>query len=317
LHETSLAENPLVHVLILKSMKRIYTSAKQIDFTLSDLPNMPAPSNVLMVKPTYFDVEYIINPHMKGHIGRVDKMKATSEWQQLRDGFRELGLTVHTLNGEKGLPDMVFCANQSLPFYDENGNKKALMSTMHAPQRKGEVAIIEKWYREQGYETLHLNPDLTETFEGMGDALWHPERKLLWGAYGFRTSENAYEQISEMFNCPVTALELVDEKFYHLDTCMCMLSESSVLIYPGAFADEGLEMIHSLFENVITTTKYEAEKLFAVNATCPDGKNVMIQKGCTDTNKKLRHAGFAVHEYSTGEFLKSGGSVFCMKLLFW
>jgi N-dimethylarginine dimethylaminohydrolase len=299
-------------------MNRIYTSASQINFTISDLSKMPVPANVLMVKPTYFDVEYVINPHMQGHIGGVDKKKAVKEWNQLRDGFIGLGMNVHTLDGKKGLPDMVFCANQSLPYCDEQGNnKKALMGIMRAPQRKGEVTIIEKWFREQGYETLHLNPELTETFEGMGDALWHFKRKLLWGAYGFRTSQNAYEQIADLFNTPVVALELVDEKFYHLDTCMCILNETSVLIYPGAFTDEGLEMIHKLFETVIAANQYEAEKRFAVNATCPDGKNVLIQEGASDVNKKLRDAGFTVHEYSTTEFLKSGGSVFCMKLLFW
>jgi len=298
-------------------MTKIYTSADQVDFSISDIPSMPVPANVLMVKPTFFDVEYIINPHMHGHIGGVDKVRADHEWELLRDGFSELGLNIHTLEGEKNLPDMVFCANQSLPFVDEKGNKKALMGIMHASQRKGEVPVIEKWYQKQGYETLHLDPGKTRTFEGMGDALWHFKRKLLWGAYGFRTSQNAYEQISQLFNTPVIALELVDEKFYHLDTCMCMLSEQSVLIYPGAFTNTGLEMIHKLFDNVITANLYEAEKLFAVNATCPDGKNVLIQQGCTDVNKKLRDAGFIVHEYSTREYLKSGGSVFCMKLMFW
>ncbi len=298
-------------------MTTMYTSAGQIDFSVSDLPAMPVPSNVLMVKPTHFDVEYIINPHMQGHIGGVDKHRAADEWKLLKDGFSELGLNVHILEGEEGQPDMVFCANQSLPCIDEKGNKKALMSIMHAPQRKGEVPYIEKWYHKQGYETLHLDPQKTGTFEGMGDALWHFKRRLLWGAYGFRTSQNAYEQISGLFETPVIALELVDDRFYHLDTCMCMLNEESALIYPGAFTDTGLEMIHKLFENVITAAEQEAVKLFAVNATCPDGKNVLIQEGCTDVNKKLRDAGFTVHEYSTFEFLKSGGSVFCMKLLFW
>ncbi len=61
-------------------MSRIYTSVDQIDFKISELPAMPVPSRVLMVKPTYFDVEYVINPHMKGQIGDVDKMQAQNEW---------------------------------------------------------------------------------------------------------------------------------------------------------------------------------------------------------------------------------------------
>ena len=298
-------------------MSRIYSSAKEIDFKISDLPNMPVPTEVLMVKPTYFDVEYVINPHMQGQIGKVDTMQAVNEWEHLLGGFKELGIHTHVLNGVKGLPDMVFCANQSLPFIDEEENRKVVMSIMHTQQRKGEVEIIEEWFHKNGYEILHLDPAVTEKFEGMGDALWHFKRKLLWGAYGFRTNPNAYEQISEMLGTPVVTLELVDDVFYHLDTCMCMLNEKSVLIYPDAFTDTGLEIINKLFENVILSSKYEAQKLFAANATCPDGKNVMIQQGSTDINKKLRDAGFKVHEYSTYEFIKSGGSVFCMKQLLW
>jgi N-dimethylarginine dimethylaminohydrolase len=297
-------------------MSRVYTSADQIDFKISELPKMPVPSKVLMVKPTYFDVEYVINPHMKGKIGDVDKIQAQNEWDHLVEGFRELSLDVNILDGKKGLPDMVFCANQSLPYVDQNGKKKIVMGIMKTDQRKPEVDAIEEWFRSKDYEILHLG-EKVENLEGMGDAVWHFKRELLWGGYGFRSSLNAFAQVSDLLDVPVIALKLVDESFYHLDTCLCMLNESMALIYPDAFTGEGLEMIHTLFDTVITATKYEAEKLLAVNAVCPDGRNVLIQQGCTDVNKKLRDAGFSVHEFSTYEFLKSGGSVFCMKLLFW
>ena len=59
----------------------------------------------------------------------------------------------------------------------------------------------------------------------------------------------------------------------------------------------------------------EAHALLACNACCPDGRNVLMQRGCERTGAALRAAGFTVRELETGEFLKSGGSVFCMKLL--
>lgn len=297
-------------------MSQLYTSADSIDFTVEDLEEMPQPHRVLMVKPSYFDVEYVINPHMKGQIGKVDSMRAKSEWDFLVTGFKELGFDVQILEGEEGLPDMVFCANQSLP-YSDGETQKVIMSRMFAGQRMKEVAIIEKWFEKQDYEILHLNSDSVDTFEGMGDALWHPKKKLLWGGYGFRTSKEVYGEISELLDVPVILLELVDDRFYHLDTCMCMLSSDCVMIYPDAFSEKSLEMIYKMFDRVIESSSYEAEKLFSVNAVCPDGKNVMIQQGCTDVNKKLRDAGFSIHEYSTYQFLKSGGSVFCMKLLYW
>ncbi len=298
-------------------MANVYTSADQIDFTLKELPAMPVPQKVMMVKPTYFDVTYVINPHMSGHVGMVDTIQAGNEWNSLLDGFKELGFEMVVLDGQEGLPDMVFCANQSLPFCDERGDKKVIMGIMYTPERKEEVPFIEQWFRQNGYEVYHLDEKKVNAFEGMGDGIWHFKRQLLWGGYGIRTSFDAYEQISNILDVPVIALELKDERFYHLDTCFCSLDEKSVLIYPNAFSTEGLSMIHALYENVIEAGIDEAEKLLAVNAVAPDGKNVLIQRGCTDVNNKLLDHGFNVHEFSTDEFLKSGGSVFCMKLLLW
>jgi len=298
-------------------MKKIYTSVGQIDFNLNEIPDMPVPQRVLMVDPAYYDVRYVINPHMTDRIGTVNSSKARKEWKHLKEGFKKLDLEVIILEGQPNLPDMVFCANQSLPYCDNNGNKKVIMGIMHAEQRKGEVPFIEKWFRENNYEVLYPDEKKVADFEGMGDAIWHFNRELLWGGYGFRSSVQAYEEISHMLDVPVILLELQDERFYHLDTCLCPLNTNSVLIYPSAFSKQGLDLIYAMYDNVIEAGSHEAEKLFAVNATVPDGKNVLIQEGCTDVNNKLRALGFHVHEFSTYEFLKSGGSVFCMKLLIW
>ncbi|WP_428235513.1 dimethylarginine dimethylaminohydrolase family protein [Gracilimonas sp.] len=298
-------------------MSTVITSVNQLNFKLSELESMPAPEKVLLVKPTYFSVEYVINPHMEGNIGDVDKLAAQNEWEHLRAAYEELGLYVHVIEGQRGYPDMVFCANQSLPNITKDGKKEVIMSVMNSDQRKGEVPTIQKVYEDSSYEIVHLDGNRFSSFEGMGDAIWHFKKRLLWGGYGYRSSKEVYDVISETFDTPVIALELIDERFYHLDTCLCILDSDTALIYPKAFTDEGLELIHTLFTNVIEASKYEAEKLFACNATCPDGKNVFIQQGCVDVNHKLKESGFKVHEFSTYQFLKSGGSVFCMKMLLW
>lgn len=298
-------------------MPNVITSVDDLNFSLSDIPAMPLPKETLMVTPRYFSVDYVINPHMTKNVGAVNKMNAQNEWDFLKSTFNQLGIAVHEIEGVEGLPDMVFCANQSLPFIDENGIRHVVLSIMHAEQRKDEVPYIEQWYRQNGYNIHHLDNTKIDDFEGCGDAIWHTGRRLLWGGYGYRSSLKAYESISNLFDVPIIALELVDEAFYHLDTCLCVLDDQTVLIYPNAFTPEGLELINAVFDTVIKATKYEATKLFACNATCPDGQNVIIQQGCTDVNKKLRDAGFAVHEVSTSEFLKSGGSVFCMKMMVW
>lgn len=298
-------------------MSTLITKTEQLKPALDDADPMPVPTDALMVTPEHFSVDYIINPHMAGNIGTVDKKKARWEWEVVRDKFRNIGITVHELPGQPGLPDMVFSANQSLPYVDTAGRKHALMSIMHSEQRKEEVAYVERWYRQNGYNIHYLDADLIPDFEGMGDAVWHFRKRLLWGGYGYRSSQLAYETISDLYGVPVVMLELIHPSFYHLDTCFCVLDTDSVLIYPKAFTSDGLELIHTAFKHVIEAPQHEAEELFACNATCPDGRNVIIQKGCKEVNKKLKKYGYAFHEVDTFEFLKSGGSVFCMKLLLW
>lgn len=298
-------------------MANVITSADQLDFTIDDIPAMPLPGEVLMVRPLHYSVEYVINPHMADHVGNVDPVEAQNEWGLVRSLYDQLGLKTHVIEDQEGLPDMVFCANQSLPFIDEDGKKHVFMSIMHADQRKNEVPYIEQWYRQKGYGIHYLDETKIDTFEGCGDAIWHTGKRLLWGGYGYRTDTKAYEVISDTYDVPVITLELVDESFYHLDTCFCVLDKDTALVYPDAFSDRGIELINSIFTKIIHASRYEAKKLFACNASCPDGRNVIIQQGCTDVNKNLRDAGFSVHEVSTYEFLKSGGSVFCMKMLLW
>lgn len=298
-------------------MPTVYTHTDQLDLTLDKLQPMPAPGKVMVVTPDHFDIKYVINPHMEGNIGDVNHERAASEWNRLKASYASLGLYVHEVEGVKGYPDMVFCANQSLPNITAEGEKQVVMSVMRAKERKGEVPFIQKVYEDSSYDILYLDEQQFTAFEGMGDAIWHFKKRLIWGGYGIRTSQAVYDHIAETFRTPVIALELVDEKFYHLDTCLCILDSETALIYPPAFTPDGLAKIRKIFPDVIEANKHEAEDLFACNATCPDGKNVFIQQGCEVVNTELTKRGFVVHEFDTSEYLKSGGSVFCMKMLLW
>lgn len=296
----------------------VYSTESEIDFSAGDRPAVPQPGRVLLTTPTYFDVEYVINPHMADHVGDVDGQEAGRQWRTLRAAYETLGLTVNVVEGNEGLPDMVFCANQTLPYYrPSDGSKGVVISRMHAEQRQGEVAHFERYFRQIGYDVLHLPAELVGDFEGMGDAIWHPHRFLLWGGYGIRTDREAFDAISEMLDVPVVVMELADPDFYHLDTCFCPLDEKTVLICPAAFQNEAVQMIGRLFDQVIEAPEEEARRFFACNAHSPDGRHVLIQEGSTETVTRLRDAGFEPVEIDTGEFLKAGGSVFCMKQMFW
>jgi N-dimethylarginine dimethylaminohydrolase len=286
-------------------------------FEVAALPAIPRPGRALMTTPTHFRVEYVINPHMVGNVGTVDPERARAQWEALRDAYERLGVPVSVIEGAEGLPDMVFCANQTLPYRTPGGEQGVVLSRMHADQRKPEVAYYADFFAREGYEVRLLDADVPGDFEGMGDALWHPGRYLLWGGYGYRTDRAVYDRFSERLGVPVLPLSLRDADFYHLDTCLCPLDEATALYYPGAFDDEGLDLLKAHFERLIEAPEEEARRLFACNAHSPDGRHVLIQRGCDDTNAALREAGYEVVEVDTDEFLKSGGSVFCMKVMFW
>jgi N-dimethylarginine dimethylaminohydrolase len=289
--------------------------AERLD--LAALPAIPRPGRVLLTTPAHFRVEYVINPHMEGNVGTVDPGRARAQWEAVRAAYDRIGFETHVVEGAEGLPDMVFCANQTLPYHTPGGEQGVVLSRMHAEQRKAEVPYFAEFFRGRGYEVRPLDADVPGDFEGMGDALWHPGRYLLWGGYGYRTDRGVYERFADDLGFPVLPLSLTDPDFYHLDTCLCPLDEATALYFPGAFDAEGLGLLRAHFERLIEAPEDEARRLFACNAHSPDGEHVLIQRGCTHTNAALRRAGYEVVELDTDEFLKSGGSVFCMKVMFW
>jgi N-dimethylarginine dimethylaminohydrolase len=150
-------------------------------------------------------------------------------------------------------------------------------------------------------------------FEGHGDAIWHPGKQLLWLGYGNRTEARAGELLSTMLDVPVVMLQLATPTFYHLDTCFAALDQQTVLIYPRAFSDESLRLIKRFFANVIEVSEKDAFN-FAGNAVALK-RNVILQKGSSETVRDLRLAGFQPIEVDTSEYMKSGGSAFCMKMM--
>lgn len=296
-------------------MASIITHSDQVP-RLSSLKALPPPRKVLMAEPKYFNVEYVINPHMQGHVGQINFDEAWRQWEIVRKSYERLGIETHVLPGVQGLPDLVFCANQTLPYLDaENGTNGVVLSTMYATQRKPEVDHVAHFFRHVGYTTTSLPGG--GLFEGMGDALWHPAGRLLFGGYGFRTDLRTYEYLSKVLQTPIIPLHLNDPDFYHLDTCLSVLDEESALYVPQAFDAAGLALLKAAFPRLIEVPEYEGRRMFAANAHCPDKRHVIIQKGCTETCARLKANGFFPIEVDTSEFMKSGGSVFCMKMMFW
>lgn len=274
-------------------------------------------TRILMASPEFFRIEYAINPYMMtagGQLRRVDVDKAKAQWNRLRTTYESLGFTVDVIPGHPELPDMVFAANQSFTYWDSvSARPKAILSRMRSEFRQPEVAHFKKWYEENDYLVEEIaSSDLC--FEGNGDAIPHPDETFVWGGHGARTDGEVYARLTRQTGLPVVPLKLVLADFYHLDTCFSILDDKTVAIQERAFDSEGLAKIRAAFPEVISLDMDECLQFFAGNCHCPDGKNVILHPGAVKLTAELKRRGFQVHEVDTSEFLKSGGSVFCMKM---
>ncbi len=284
----------------------------QREIVVSELKTMPFARAVLTCPPQCFDVIDVKNPFMEGQQGKVDCELAKRQWSEVMYAFDQIHIEVKTVPALEGCEDMVFCANPIFTGLDEQDRRICIPSHMRFSSRRREVSAHVEWCRANGYRIVELrSPDL---FEGSGDALWHPGRRLIWGGYGPRTHQAVYDEVSEIFQTPVLSLELRTEMFYHLDTCFCPIDEKTVLVHPPALSAQAMSLVRDVFERVIEVDAYEATERMACNAAAFLGKYVVIQSGASKVNWALRDLGFEVIEVETSEFIKSGGSVFCLKM---
>ena len=274
----------------------------------------PFPFDILMVEPDHFCVKYQINPYMvdsQGLPNKVNMALAKKQWNALMSVFVGLNLRVVTLKGEQSFPDMVFVANQSFPFIGPQG-PALLMSKMHSVHRQGEEVLIANWARSQGIEIVEFKGDFQ--LEGTGDMIWDSFRRRIFGGHGHRTDQAVYDEVEQLIDRQIIRLKLVSSYFYHLDTCFSVLDGETVLFVPAAFDKEGREIIRNSFSKCIEVPESEAMATFAGNCFCPDGKNIIMHPPGEKLKRDIESYGFNVIEVDTSEFIKSGGSVFCMKL---
>src|SRR6202008_1132293 len=103
---------------------------------------------------------------------------------------------VYSIPGAPDCEDMVFCANQSFPWIDKNGNRIVVMSRMRYPSRQNEVPFFEEYYQRIGYQILQ--PPGDGLLEGMGDLIPLPGKRLIFGGYGHRTDLHTLELLSKI-----------------------------------------------------------------------------------------------------------------------
>ncbi len=110
----------------------------------------------------------------------------------------------------------------------------------------------------------------------------------------------------------VIPVALVDEYYYHLDTCFCPLSQNEAIYFPAAFDDYGIKVLREHVPHLYPVAPQEAER-FACNAVVV-GKNVVTNTGCPELHELLRQHNYHPVETPLDEFVKAGGSAKCLTL---
>ena len=256
-----------------------------------------------MCPPTHFDVTYAINPWMRPGVA-VDVDRATVQWEVLRETYRSLGHAVRTIEPLPGHPDMVFAANGALTV-----GGRAYGAAFRHPERRAEAGAWASWLTTAGVPVAAPS----HTNEGEGDFL--ALRRVVLAGTGFRTSLDAHVEAAAVLDRAVVSLELVDPRFYHLDTAIAVLDDgggdapADIAWVPGAFSEHSRRTIAELFPDALVCTDDDALVL-GLNAVS-DGRHVVLPVQARTLAEQLARRGYVPVPVDMSELLKAGGSVKC------
>ncbi|WP_210508171.1 dimethylargininase [Naasia sp. SYSU D00057] len=277
------------------------------DPTVEGAARVAVPRTWLMCRPEHFTVEYRINPWMHPE-HPTDTSRALAQWQRLHDLYVELGHDVRLIDPEPGLPDMVYAANGGFTI-----DGIAYAPRFAHPERAGEAPAYSRWFADNGFRLV----EAAETNEGEGDFLLVGDTIL--AGTGFRSSNSSHEEVGRVFDREVVSLELVDPRFYHLDTALAVLDPvtpavgaPNIAYLPGAFDDRSRAELERRYPDAVLVSDEDAVWL-GLNCIS-DGYNVVIAERATGFEASLRERGYNPIGVDLSELLLGGGGVKCCTL---
>jgi N-dimethylarginine dimethylaminohydrolase len=267
---------------------------------LKYLSNFFQPQRVLVCDPGYYDVSYDINPWMTGNISCVNTELAQQQWLEYTDALSQ-HVTVVKLPAEPGLPDLVFTANAGFVWEDQ-----VILSRFSHAERQAEESVFAAWFARENYKIT----ELAWYFEGQGDLLVDSESRF-WMGTGFRSVPEAAAEIEKVLGSEVQVLELVDPRWYHLDTAFCPLPTGELVWYPGAFSPASRALINKHFSRQIQVSVSDAEK-FVCNSVVTGSTVFMPSSGAVA--EQLSALGYTARILDFTEFQLAGGAARCLVL---
>jgi N-dimethylarginine dimethylaminohydrolase len=206
----------------------------------------------------------------------------------------------------------VFTANSAVVL-----DRKALLARFRHPERQAEEAHFEVAFRRlQGHGAIDavIRPPEGVHLEGAGDCVFDQTRGLFWMGFGPRSDRHAARLIEDTFGVEVVALELVDPRFYHMDTALGALPGGELMYIAGAFSEAGRALIEARVpaQDRIAIAEEDAVELAA--NTVSIGSDLVMPACGARLRADLEHRGYRVHVVPLPSFLRSGGAAFCLTL---
>jgi len=263
----------------------------------------------LMCPPSHFGVLYEINPWMRREV-QSDPDRSEAQWHALVENIKAAGATVELMDPVEGLPDLVFTANAGIVDASAEHAKRFVLTRFRHPERQGEEPYDAAWFRAAGYDVVELALPPGVSFEGAGDAL--PFRGWLLAGYSFRSDFPAHTQLAHTLGVEVLSVQLVDDRFYHLDLSFCPLDSRHAIVAPDAWDRYGRVVVERLVPEPLLLDVDEA-LTFCANSVVID--TTVVMPACPPrVGRQLEAWGYDVCVSPVDEFLKAGGGVRCLTL---
>jgi len=288
---------------------------------------------VLMGDPAHFSVVGGANPHTRDRYGRrksVDRALAIRQWGRMRDLLRDLGVAVVIVPPHPAHPGLVYPANAGFRHRD------VFVLSNLTPTRAGEQPIYRAVIEGLGLRCATI----AARFEGEADLFpagdtylfthgtirrqrfvprlgWPPWKRI----YGFRSDPRALAEIEALgpLGKETLRIELVDERYYHGDTCLCSFGpgREHLLAYTRVLHPRSAEILRERFGDRLVELDDADAAIYAANAFALDvgGESLLVMPEGVSARLRdaIRERGARVVPADVSEFhKKGGGSVKCM-----
>ena len=160
--------------------------------------------------------------------------------------------------------------------------------------------------------SMPSGPHRGDELRPRGSGRLPPGPRVVLGGSGFRTEPGAHDEVADFPGLPVVGLELIDPRFYHLDTALAVLGGGLVAYWPGAFSMRSRGVLEELFPDAVAATEEDAVA-WGLNSAS-DGHRVLMPAQAVRLAAMFAERGLVPVPVDVSEIQKAGGSVKCCTL---